>query len=126
VADGSDWIDPSKFVLSLEAVYLGEDCEMDWGSYANVVSVILFFVTGIVMLIMGAPTRPPPKEQELHTVTYQQETNEQGDPVVQEVNTEITIVKGANVPAWSSVSQPATIPIGTSANDAEPWEQTKS
>jgi hypothetical protein len=105
-------------------------CLMDWGTYANIVSMILFCVTGIVMMIMGPPTRPPPKEPELHTVTYQQTTNEQGEPIVQEINTEVTVVKGKN-PAWSSVSQPATIPTtdtnnAASANDdAGPWEQAK-
>jgi hypothetical protein len=56
------------------SVYLpwGEECEMDWGYYANVVSMMLLCAVGIVMLIMGAPMRPPPKEQEVNTATSHQ------------------------------------------------------
>jgi hypothetical protein len=109
--NGIDWLNPWVFdpknptnahtSSALWSIYKSKTCEMDWGYYTIVVSMILFCYTGIAMMIMGAPTRPPPKVQKLHqTVTHQQTTNEQGDPVVEEVNmdvTKVTVVEeGAN------------------------------
>lgn len=73
-----------------------EDCQWGAGASANVVATVGWFLTGIVMLAMGAPTRPPRPPPETQTVTYQQTTNPDGTPS-SVVTT--TVVKGVAVDA---------------------------
>jgi hypothetical protein len=93
---------------ALRSIYDG-DCEWDWGTYCNLLSMILFFLTGIIMLLMGPNTRPelanPPEIQE---VTYQQTTDETtGEPKIEEVDvTKETIGPGG--PSWASTAHKPT------------------
>mmetsp|Transcript_14022 Transcript_14022/g.38752 ORF Transcript_14022/g.38752 Transcript_14022/m.38752 type:complete len:261 (+) Transcript_14022:91-873(+) len=67
-----------------------EECSWDTGSSANVISVVLWFATGVAMFVTGppaAPERAPPETQE---VTYQK-TQDGG--VVEEVK----VVQGTAV-----------------------------
>ena len=98
-----------------EAALMGiysDECEWDWGTYANLASMILFFLTGVVMLVMGPPTRPDPKEPEVQTITYQQTTNENGEAVVQEVDIQTNTDPVAETtqeggPGWADPSHTA-------------------
>jgi hypothetical protein len=77
--------------LNLE-IYV-DDCQWGQGLTANVVSTVLWFLTGATMLVMGVPerqARPPPETQ---TVTYQQTTNADGTVTVAET----AVVKGIAV-----------------------------
>ena len=80
------------------------ECAWDDGSYANIASIVLWFLTAVAMLILGRPTARPREPPETQAVTYQQTTNpEDGTTTVQEV----AVVKGKAVP------QPAvTVPPG--------------
>ena len=71
-----------------------DECEWDEGSTANVLSVVLFFLTGVTMLILGAPVRPPRPPPETQTVTYQRTELPDGGHTV----TEVKVVKGTAVP----------------------------
>jgi len=71
--------------------------------------MILFFLTGVVMIIMGPPVRPDPREPEMQTVTYQQTTNENGEMTVQEVDVQTTTPKEQETaisggPVWADPS----------------------
>jgi hypothetical protein len=77
----------------LEEVY-PDGCEWGGGSTANAVSTGLWFLTGVAMIILGAPKeepRPPPETQE---VTYQRTENPDGSHTVNEVN----VIKGTALP----------------------------
>ena len=109
--------DITSTTTDAEAALMGiysDTCEWDWGTYANLASMILFFLTGVVMLLMGPPTRPDPKEPEMQTVTYQQTTNDNGDAVVQEVDVQTTNVADPVAetaqpggPGWADTSHTA-------------------
>jgi len=71
-----------------------DECEWDEGSTTNVISVVLFFLTGVTMLILGVPVRPPRPPPETQTVTYQRTELPDGGHTVTEVN----VVKGVAVP----------------------------
>ncbi|CAB9499685.1 expressed unknown protein [Seminavis robusta] len=97
-------------VDALQSAY-EEGCSWDWGMYANLVSLGLFFVTGVVMIMMGAPTRPPPKPTEIQTVTYQQTTNDHGEVVVEEVDVTTDALSPNNSsPVWANPNQPVATP----------------
>ena len=83
----------------LKSIY--GDCEWDWGIYAQIVSMILFFLTGVVMLMMGPPVRPEPKVEE-QVVTYEQKTDENGETKVEEVQVDTYSPQMANseLPPW--------------------------
>lgn len=76
-----------------------EDCQWGAGASANVVATVGWFLTGLVMLWMGAPTRPPRPPPETQTVTYQQTTNPDGTTVIA-----TTVVKGVAVDTKDPVS----------------------
>lgn len=100
---------------ALRSIY-ASDCDWDWGTWANLVSMILFFVTGICMVLMGPPTRPPPKEPEIQTITYEQKVNEDGDNVVQEVDVQTETYNPNGGPAWASTAHPTP---GVPSNDLQ-------
>lgn len=68
-------------------------CAWDQGSTANVFSVALWLATGIVLLVVGAPQRPPPTPPQTQAVTYERTTLPDGTVAVQEV----AVVKGTAV-----------------------------
>lgn len=68
-------------------------CAWDAGSTANVVSVVLWFLTGVIMLLQGPPECPTFEPPETQSVTYQQETLKDGTTVVVEAK----VVKGVAV-----------------------------
>lgn len=109
----ADDVDSAAVNTETEAALMGiynDECEWDWGTYANLASMILFFLTGVVMLVMGPPTRPDPKEPEVQTITYQQATNENGETVVQEVDVQTNMVAETaqeGGPGWADPSHTA-------------------
>lgn len=71
-----------------------QKCQWGQGSTANVISVVLWFCTGVSMIIVGVPVkeaRPPPETQE---VTYERTQNPDGTSTVAQV----AVVKGTAVP----------------------------
>lgn len=100
-----DVIADSRAEEALRGIY-ASDCEWDWGMYGNLLSLILFFVCGVIMLAMGAPTRPPPKEPEIQTIEYEQKVDDAGEEVVQEVDvTKETY--DPNGPSWANTAPSA-------------------
>lgn len=82
-------------IVDVTSTLYDDECQWESGSTANVVSTVLWFLTGLVMLKLGAPERPPPEPAETQTVTYQQTQNPDGGTTVAEVN----VIKGTAVPA---------------------------
>jgi hypothetical protein len=81
-----------------QSIY-GESCAWDEGSSANVASTCLWFVTGVVMMVLGRPKATPRPLPETQDVTYEQTTDpENGARTVAQVN----VVKGTYVPASSA------------------------
>lgn len=76
----------------LETIYPNK-CDWGSGSTSAAVSTVLFFITGIAMLIIGAPKYDPPSPPEIRQVTYQKTENLDGTYTVQEVN----VVKGTEI-----------------------------
>jgi hypothetical protein len=70
------------------------ECSWDQGSTANVIAIILWFATGIAMMLNGVPTRPERPPPETQTVTYQQTQLAEGGSTVAKVG----VVKGTAVP----------------------------
>jgi hypothetical protein len=70
------------------------DCAWDQGSTSNAISVVLWFLTGVAMLLVGAPKRPVRPPPETQTVTYHRTENPDGGTTVAEVG----VVKGTYVP----------------------------
>jgi hypothetical protein len=70
-------------------------CTWGAGSNANVVAVVLWFLTGVAMLVVGVPVRPPPEPVETQEVTYEKTTNPEDGTVFV---TKTGIVKGTAVP----------------------------
>jgi hypothetical protein len=93
---------PILVYLGATALYDNE-CEWDSGSTANVVSTVLWFCTGLVMLALGAPKRPERPPAETQTVTYQQTQNPEGGTTVVQVD----VVKGTAVPKEDMMSPSA-------------------
>lgn len=98
--------------LSGSEEYYGTDpkCQWDQGTTCNVVSTVLWFVTGLLMCtIVPAPERPPPEPVQTQTVTYQRTTNPDGTTTVAPV----AIVKG------TAVTNNNTPPPAQQYHDAE-------
>lgn len=89
--------DPSELLLFWSAAVPGETdgCQWEGGSTANVFSISLWFLTGVAMMAVGVPERPPRPPPETQTVTYQKTTNPDGTTTVAEV----AVVKGTALPA---------------------------
>lgn len=73
-------------------------CVWDQGTTCNVISTVLWFLTGACMILQGAPQRPPPEPTETQAVTYQKTTNPDGTTTVAQV----AVVKGVAVPSSSN------------------------
>jgi hypothetical protein len=80
-------------IVQVSGLY-NEECEWEAGSTTNVFSIALWFLTGLVMLKIGAPKRPEIPPAETQAVTYQQTMNPDGGTTVAEV----AVVKGTAVP----------------------------
>jgi len=80
--------------LGVSADY-SQECQWDGGSTSNAASVALWFLTGVAMVIVGCPKRPPRPPPETQAVTYQRTTNPDGTATVAQVG----VVKGTAVPA---------------------------
>jgi hypothetical protein len=89
------------------------ECAWDQGTTCNVVSTVLWFLTGVCMLVQGPPQRPPPEPVETQAVTYQRTANPDGTSTVAEV----AVVKGVAVPSSGGKSPPEG---GNTAKLAEP------
>lgn len=83
---------PTNFVS-----YWEEECSWDSGSTANVIAVVGWLLTGMVMLISGPPRQHSP-ETTTHTVTYQRTVAPDGTTVVTEAT---VVVKGTSRPLSS-------------------------
>lgn len=70
------------------------ECQWNQGSTANVVSVVLWFLTGVAMMVVGCPQRPVRPPPETQAVAYQQTTGPDGTSTVSQVG----VVKGTTVP----------------------------
>ena len=81
----------------LEKVYSNK-CEWGSGSTSALVSTILFFSTGFVMLIIGAPKYDPIPPPEVQQVSYQKTENVDGTKTIQEVNVVKEIVQETAIP----------------------------
>jgi len=95
--------------LASTGLYSGE-CQWGQGSTANVISVILWFFTGVSMLVLGAPPsrRPDPNgPAETQTVTYERTENKDGTASIQQV----AVVKGTTVPVPPSATQQSSPPL---------------
>jgi hypothetical protein len=81
-----------------QSIY-GDSCVWDEGSSANVASTSLWFVTGVVMMVLGRPKPTPRPQPETQAVTYEQTTDpDSGARTVAQVN----VVKGTAVPPPST------------------------
>lgn len=69
-----------------------DTCELEWGTKLNITSVVFWFIAGVVMKQMPAPTQPPRPPPETQTVTYTKIEKGDGTPVVQ-----ANVVKGTYV-----------------------------
>lgn len=87
-----------------------EECEWSWGTYANIVSLCLFFMTGLFMLIMGPPTRPRPPEPEVQTVTYEQKSDDNNETTVDVVDVKTESISPGSVPPWASTNPTMPVP----------------
>jgi len=74
--------------------YYKDECTWDKGMSWNVAATILWFLTGVSMVIIGAPVRPERPPPETQQVTYQKTTNPDGTTTVAEVG----VVKGTSIP----------------------------
>jgi hypothetical protein len=83
-------------------------CVWDQGTTCNVISTVLWFLTGACMVAQGPPQRPPPEPTETQTVTYQKTTNPDGTTTVAQV----AVVKGVAVPNHQEVPER---PVGVGA-----------
>ena len=94
----SNACDANSVTLTLQqrynTLFYEDECSWDSGSTTNVIAVVLFFLTGITMLISGPPKSPPSKPTETQTVTYEKTTAEDGTQAVVETK----VVKGKAVP----------------------------
>jgi hypothetical protein len=77
----------------LDSSYYSTKCTWGSGSTANVVSTLLWVFTGVAMLVIGAPKRPPRGPAETQAVTYETTVAEGGTTRVVETN----VVKGTVV-----------------------------
>ena len=78
-----------------------DECEWDSGLSTNVAACVLWFVTGVYMMIIGPPAieeLPPAETQE---VTYQQTQNPDGTTTTAEV----AVVKGTAVPKEEAANE---------------------
>ena len=88
--------DPSNSGLDTWDSVYESDCVWSGGSTANVIAVLSFLATGLVMVYMGAPQRPPPVPVETQAVTYTQTV----DPTTGTATvTETQVVKGVALPS---------------------------
>jgi len=95
--------DNSVLAASGVSEYYSSECQWDEGSSTNAASVVLYFLTGIVMLLNGHPKRPPTPPPETQEVTYQRTTNPNGTTTVAEV----AVVKGTAVPPPPTLEEAA-------------------
>jgi hypothetical protein len=86
------------------------ECAWDQGTTCNVISTVLWFLTGVCMLVQGPPQRPPPEPVETQAVTYQKTVNPDGTSTVAEV----AVVKGVAVPNRGGKSDEAPLTDGNS------------
>jgi len=70
-----------------------DSCAMHWGAKCNIAATILWFLAGVSMFKIEAPTRPARPPPETQTVTYQKTTQTDGTEVVTK-----NVVKGVAVP----------------------------
>jgi hypothetical protein len=83
--------DPSNYGLDTWDSVYESDCTWSGGSTANVISVVSFLATGLVMVYLGAPQQPPRAPAETQAVTYTQTV----DPTTGAATvTETQVVKG--------------------------------
>lgn len=82
-----------EFTMNLGSFQYEAGCAWDEGSTANVFSISLWFLTGIAMMIVGAPVRPPRPPPETQAVTYQTTVNADGTITASEDK----VVKGTAV-----------------------------
>ena len=71
-----------------------QDCTWDAGMTTNVVAVVSWFLTGVAMLAVGVPTRPPLEPAETQEVTYEKTIGPDGTTTVAETG----VIKGTAVP----------------------------
>ncbi|KAL7555358.1 hypothetical protein ACA910_007087 [Epithemia clementina (nom. ined.)] len=83
-----------NFEARFNSYFFEDKCSWDAGSTANVISVLLWFLTGVRMLIVGPPHMPELAPVETQEVTYQQTTSEDGTKIVHETK----VVKGSPIP----------------------------
>lgn len=114
----SDAMIDSDTEEALRSIYAA-DCEWDWGTWANLVSMCLFFLTGLIMIMMGPPTKPEPKEPELQTVTYEQKEDENGQTKVEEVDVQTESINPTGAPHWANPNQ--STPVPPSNDFAKPY-----
>jgi len=69
-----------------------DSCAMHWGAKCNIAATILWFLAGVSMFKIEAPTRPARPPPETQTVTYQKTTQTDGTEVVTK-----NVVKGVAV-----------------------------
>jgi hypothetical protein len=84
------------------------NCVWDQGTTCNVISTVLWFLTGACMILQGAPRRPPPEPTETQAVTYQKTTNPDGTATVAQV----AVVKGVAVPSSKPNQEVPERPVG--------------
>jgi len=84
------------------------DCEWGGASTANVFAVVLYFLAGLAMLKVGAPSPPPRGPAETQAVTYTQTVNADGTTTVEETQ----VIKGTAVPP-AAVGKPDEQPLET-------------
>jgi hypothetical protein len=81
-----------QFVL---AVYGDEECTWSSGMTCNVLALIGWFATGVLMLVIGAPERTPVEPPQTQQVTYERTVNPDGSVTVTQTN----VIKGTAIVA---------------------------
>jgi hypothetical protein len=90
----SDLCDDVSLLNNYNAAAYKPGCQWDQGSTANVFSIVLWFMAGVVMVAVGVPVRAPREPPQTQAVTYQKTNNADGTTTVSEV----AVVKGTAVP----------------------------
>lgn len=69
-----------------------ETCALHWGANCTIAATVLWFLAGVSMFKIDAPTRPPRPPPETQTVTYTKTTQADGTELVTQ-----NVVKGVAV-----------------------------
>uniref|UniRef100_A0A7S4ILA9 Uncharacterized protein n=1 Tax=Odontella aurita TaxID=265563 RepID=A0A7S4ILA9_9STRA len=100
----------NEFTGYIEELYpnitADDSCSMAWGAKTAIAATCCWFVAGVSMFVIDAPTRPERGPPETQTVTYTKTTQPDGTEVITS-----DVVKGKAVPAAETTPSKEEAPI---------------